>query len=59
MPAFEFEKSTYSSGNGECVEVATNLIDTVAVRDSKVPEGPVLQFPAGPWADFLGQTKTR
>lgn len=43
MPYYEFVKSSYSSGNGECVEVARNVPGTVAVRDSKQPGGPVLR----------------
>jgi hypothetical protein len=38
--------SSYSSQNGACVEVATNLPGAVAVRDSKDPEGPGLLIPA-------------
>ncbi|MFC9629958.1 DUF397 domain-containing protein [Streptomyces mirabilis] len=39
MPQFEFAKSSHSSGNGECVEVARNIPGTVAVRDSKDVDG--------------------
>ncbi|MET7718699.1 DUF397 domain-containing protein [Streptomyces sp. NPDC005407] len=53
MPGFEFVKSSYSSGNGECVEVATNLVGIVGVRDSKLPEGPVARFPTSAWTDFV------
>lgn len=59
MPAFEFAKSSYSSGNGECVEVATNLVGIVAVRDSKLPEGPVVRLPASAWTDFVRQAIAR
>jgi hypothetical protein len=34
-----WRKSSYNGGN--CVEVASNLLSIVAVRDSKNPEGPV------------------
>ncbi|MFF1447709.1 DUF397 domain-containing protein, partial [Streptomyces sp. NPDC058274] len=30
MPHFKFVKSSYSSGDGECVEVARNIPGTVA-----------------------------
>ncbi|MGP4084119.1 DUF397 domain-containing protein [Streptomyces sp. KR55] len=52
MPHFEFVKSSHSSGNGECVEVARNIPGTVAVRDSKDAEGSVLQLAASAWAAF-------
>ncbi|MEU6373651.1 DUF397 domain-containing protein [Streptomyces sp. NPDC046909] len=55
MSEFEFRKSTYSSGDahGECVEVARNIPSTVAVRDSKSPDGPILHVLPGTWASFL------
>lgn len=53
MPNFKFVKSSYSSGNGECVEVARNIPGTVAVRDSKDADGPILRLRPGSWALFL------
>lgn len=52
MTQFEFEKSSYSTLNGECVEVALNRPGTVAIRDSKDPEGPVLLFTPSAWTAF-------
>ncbi|AJZ82822.1 MULTISPECIES: DUF397 domain-containing protein [Streptomyces] len=52
MPAFAFRKSSHSDPERECVEVATNVPNTVAVRDSKDPEGPVLRFTPAAWAAF-------
>ncbi|MGW6909281.1 DUF397 domain-containing protein [Streptomyces sp. NPDC054940] len=52
MPHFEFVKSSHSSGNGECVEVARNIPGTVAVRDSKDPDGPILRLAAETWVEF-------
>lgn len=43
--------STYSSGDGECVEVAP-ILDGVALRDSKNPLGGVLRFSDQQWAVF-------
>ena len=45
-------KSSYSSGQGACVEVAA-LPDAVAARDSKNLEGPALTFSRDGWADFI------
>ncbi|WP_349017276.1 DUF397 domain-containing protein [Streptomyces solicavernae] len=45
-------KSTYSSAGGECVEVATNIPDTVAIRDSKAPDGHILRFSPSAWRSF-------
>ena len=49
----EWRKSSYSSQSGNCVEVAANMPGTVAVRDSKHPEGPRLLIPAAEWRAFL------
>ncbi|MEV6943087.1 DUF397 domain-containing protein [Streptomyces sp. NPDC051172] len=49
---FDFLKSSYSSGSGECVEVARNIPATVAIRDSKDPDGPILRLPPKAWTDF-------
>lgn len=45
-------KSSYSSGQGACVEVAA-LPDAVAARDSKNLEGPALTFSQDGWGDFI------
>ncbi|AJF65111.1 DUF397 domain-containing protein [Streptomyces vietnamensis] len=47
-------KSSYSNGDGgDCVEVAYDFTDVIPVRDSKVPDGPVLVVPAAAWAAFV------
>ncbi|MFJ2111085.1 MULTISPECIES: DUF397 domain-containing protein [unclassified Streptomyces] len=56
MPHSEFIKSSYSSGDGECVEVARNIPNTVAVRDSKHPTGPVLHLTPAAWSAFTATT---
>ncbi|MFJ9906817.1 DUF397 domain-containing protein [Streptomyces sp. NPDC101152] len=50
-------KSSYSTGNGACVEVKSPVIAAMAVRDSKVTEGPVLAFPADAWNAFVASVK--
>jgi Domain of unknown function (DUF397) len=48
-----WRKASYSTGNGgACVEVASNLPGTVAVRDSKDPAGPALLCTPGAWDAF-------
>ena len=49
--------STRSDGMNQCVEVADNLADVVAVRDSKDPHGPVLLFSPPGWASFVAGVK--
>jgi hypothetical protein len=44
-----WRKSTYSSQNGNCVEVARDLPGLVAIRDSKHPGDPVLLFMGKAW----------
>jgi hypothetical protein len=53
----EWRKATYSSGNGgNCIEVAT-AGHTVAVRDSKDPDGPRLAFGMQAWQAFAARVK--
>ena len=58
MSESAFIKSSYSEAAGECVEVATNVAESVAVRDSKVPAGPVVRVGAGAWSAFLRKPPT-
>ena len=51
-----WRKSTYSGGNGDCVEVA-GLDRAVAVRDSKNPGGPKLIFAQDSWRTFIERMK--
>ena len=50
-------KSSYSQGNGACVEIKSPVPSAMAVRDSKVQRGPVLAFPAGAWNAFVASVK--
>lgn len=50
----DFRKSSRSGGGQHCVEVAWNIPDKVLVRDSKAPDGPVLEFTHAEWDAFLG-----
>lgn len=52
MNDFDFVKSSYSSGSGECVEVARNIPGTIAVRDSKAPDSPILHLTPTTWTKF-------
>ncbi|MFX4293119.1 DUF397 domain-containing protein [Streptomyces bohaiensis] len=48
-----WRKSSYSGGNGACVEVCSPAPRTAAVRDSKAPAGPRLGFVPGSWNSFV------
>ncbi|WP_225834157.1 DUF397 domain-containing protein [Streptomyces sp. NK08204] len=50
-------KSSYSAGNGACVEVRSHNAAELAVRDSKVLEGAILEFPADAWNAFVASVK--
>ena len=55
----QWSKSSYSSANGACVEIAKNLPGIVAVRDSKDPDGPKLLISPAEWQIFLGRLTGR
>jgi hypothetical protein len=58
-----WRKSSYSTQNGSCVEIAAGLAEpggqsqVIAVRDSKDAAGPRLVFPAAGWRAFIGAVR--
>jgi hypothetical protein len=42
-----------SVGSGECVEAGLGACGMIHVRDSKDPDGPVLNFTRAEWVAFL------
>jgi uncharacterized protein DUF397 len=55
-PQVRWHKSSHSSANGQCVEVAP-VSGTIAVRDSKNPAGPELIFTRQAWVAFVEGVK--
>jgi hypothetical protein len=55
----KWRKSSFSFGDGDCVEVPGLPSDHVAVRDSKDPEGPPLPFTPDDWHAFLDAVNSR
>ncbi|MEU6649526.1 DUF397 domain-containing protein [Streptomyces sp. NPDC046900] len=52
-----FRKSSYSGGNGACVEVAALPDGGRAVRDSKNPQGPAHFYTRPEWSAFIAGVK--
>ncbi|MFI9340213.1 DUF397 domain-containing protein [Streptomyces sp. NPDC052773] len=49
-----WRKSSYSNGEGgDCVEVADGVPGVTPVRDSKVPDGPVIIVGPSAWTEFI------
>jgi hypothetical protein len=53
----EWQKSSYSSQDGNCVEVTRSLPGLVAVRDSKEPDGARLVVSMEAWQVFIGKAR--
>ncbi|MEV4255362.1 DUF397 domain-containing protein [Spirillospora sp. NPDC049652] len=56
FPAASWRRSSHSSAEGQCVEVA-GTSDGFAVRDSKDPEGPRLTLRPEVWDALSGALK--
>jgi hypothetical protein len=54
-----WRKASLSAGNGECVEVATAPGRRIFIRDSKDPEGPILNCSADTFRSFLDTARSR
>lgn len=50
--AFQWRTSSACTTNN-CVQVAAADADTVAVRDSKNPDGTILSYTSAEWRDFI------
>ncbi|WP_326698567.1 DUF397 domain-containing protein [Streptomyces sp. NBC_01754] len=57
MKPFRFVKASYSTLEKDCVEVARNLPHTVALRDSKRAEGPVVTVAPAAWDAFTAELR--
>jgi hypothetical protein len=49
----DWRRSSRSYGGGNCVEAAARHGALIDVRDSKNPQGAVLQFTAAQWGNFV------
>lgn len=54
QPDWKWKKASFSTSNGDCIEVAPINNNHVGVRDSKVIADPYpyLRFPIGAWTAF-------
>lgn len=55
MPEAVWRTSSYSGGQGDCVEVADSIPALIPVRDSKRPTGPVITFTPQAWRTFIAR----
>jgi hypothetical protein len=57
-PTRPWRKSSFSNSNSNCIEAASQP-GSVAVRDSKDPQGPRLAIPADRWLAFTRRVQNR
>ena len=50
-------KSSFSGGNSNCLEYARMVEGTVAVRDSKAPQGPAFVLSNAAWSTITNALK--
>ena len=55
----DWRRTSYSIGNGQCIEAAVSADGRVGVRDSKVQLSPVIVFSAGEWHAFISTVYSR
>jgi hypothetical protein len=48
-----WRRSSYSGGQGDCLELAHGIPALAPVRDSKNPTGPVIPFNRDAWRAFI------
>lgn len=53
----QWRTSSYTGNSGNCVEVAVQADQAIAVRDSKDPGGPKLAFSQQMWKAFIRRAK--
>lgn len=56
MDNLQWRKARRSANNGACVELA-QVNGQIAIRDSKDPEGPALNYSIRAFRSFLAETK--
>lgn len=57
MNELNWQKSSYSGSQANCVEVARNTVGAIAVRDSKNPDGGHLVLTRSEWQTFTAKIK--